>query len=623
MKILNTSTTVLFLVFYLAAAPQINAVTLDINDHAQGFPDGSVTLDNGEKIDRGNAAFDVDGDNITEVINVRINKAGKDDLLKVQAFVKSPLDDQLLGKIKGIIGKNGSVKSFTGGSLNHIIVNTTPAGLKALSYQPFIDAIAPADDVHETMNMAREHTGINFAATQAQNLSRPNGLFDNSSPINGDRDGNVNSYSINDVVIAVVDTGIDPNHAAFANGKIIGWKDITGECSSPCDPGINGIGHGTAVASIAAGANQASGQYGVAPGAALVGVKIKNSQGGLIYENIVNGIKWVYDNRSTYNIKVVNLSVSSGASCYPGSNWSAANAAIYDLVNAGVTVVVSMGNGSWGNGATQSCYFNELAARSEPISVGALADPSVDGVDPGPAYPYTKIYGWTVAPWSSMGPTSDGIVRPTISAPGESIIAAKSGTSNGYADFSGTSASTPFVSGIAAALLDGTNFSITPNQVAWYMQSTADFAGGLSYWGNNKYGSGYVRAFEAYKAAIGSSSSWDDGYANSYLNQTCSAPGQTLDFWFYSPSASDTVTATLVASNFMFTLDDSYKQGVWLVSPSGMSKWTVAFYNQGTGLAWSTFNTYDWLPEVGWYHLFAKNNSPYTICDYVTISTHN
>ncbi len=98
MKILNASTIALFFVFYLAAAPQTNANTLDINDHAQGFSKGSVTLGNGEKIDRGNAAFDVGGDNFTEVVNVRINKAGKDDLLKVQAFVKSPLDEQLLGK---------------------------------------------------------------------------------------------------------------------------------------------------------------------------------------------------------------------------------------------------------------------------------------------------------------------------------------------------------------------------------------------------------------------------------------------------------------------------------------------------------------------------------------------
>ncbi len=73
----------------------------------------------------------------------------------------------------------------------------------------------------------------------------------------------------------------------------------------------------------------------------------------------------------------------------------------------------------------------------------------------------------------------------------------------------------------------------------------------------------------------------------------------------------------------MLTLDDSYKQGVWLVSPSGIVDWNIAFLNQGTGLAWSMSNIYDWLPEVGWYQLFAKNNSPYTICHYVSISTHN
>lgn len=615
---------VLFFLFFLFLGLWLQieayAQSLDVTEVTEDFPNGSVTLDNGKKIDRGMANFDVDGDNISEAMNVKIDNSARDAFVKAQAFVKSELNDGLLKAVAQALGKGGTVKSFSGGSLNHIVVMANPAGLVALSYLPFIDVISPADDLYNLTAMAREYTGINYAATQAQNLSKPNGLFDSLSPINGDHDGNVSSYSVNDVVVAVIDTGIDPSHAAFANGKIIGWKDVTGECSSPCDPyvPVGPVGHGTAVASIAVGADRVSGNFGVAPGAALVGVKVRGATGVIEYQSLVSALKWVYDNRSVYNIKVVNISIGSNDYCYSGGNWSAANAAIHDLYSMGIAVVVAIGNGSLGQ--SQSCLFNEFAARGESISVGALADPSIsnkfaDGYDP------SRMYGWTVAPWSSMGPTSDGAVRPTISAPGVDVVAAVSGTSNTYAAFTGTSAAAPFVAGVAAALLDGMNFTLSPNQIAWYMQSTADFSGGLSYWGNSKYGSGYIRPFDAYKAAIGSSSTWDDGYAHSYVNEMCSNPGSTLDFQFYSFSASSVVSATLVAKNFQFGSNN--KQAVWLIAPSGSIKWDVSWANQGLGQAWSTFNAYDPTPEVGWYHLYVKNNSLSTFCDYLSVSTHN
>jgi len=92
--------------------------------------------------------------------------------------------------------------------------------------------------------------------------------------VTGDRDGNQTSYTKSDIVITILDTGIDPNHMDLDGGKIIAWKDYVNSRTTPYDDN----GHGTHCSSIAAGTGDASALYkGVAPGAALIGVKVLNS----------------------------------------------------------------------------------------------------------------------------------------------------------------------------------------------------------------------------------------------------------------------------------------------------------------------------------------------------------
>ena len=121
----------------------------------------------------------------------------------------------------------------------------------------------------------------------------------------GNADGSA-SYSTNDIVIAILDTGIDDGHVDLDGGKVLAWTDTStpaeDQCSTPCDP----HGHGTHVSSIAAGEGQGDPNLkGVAPGAALVGVRVLDSGGGGNTTTINNGIQWVIDNKSTYNIRVV------------------------------------------------------------------------------------------------------------------------------------------------------------------------------------------------------------------------------------------------------------------------------------------------------------------------------
>src|SRR6185369_7925545 len=90
--------------------------------------------------------------------------------------------------------------------------------------------------------------------------------------------------------VAVLDSGIDSNHAQFAavggGNRIIASVDFTGENRTD-DP----YGHGTFVAAAAAGGTGAGAAYeGVAPGASLINVRVLNSIGVGTVESVLAGL---------------------------------------------------------------------------------------------------------------------------------------------------------------------------------------------------------------------------------------------------------------------------------------------------------------------------------------------
>ena len=233
------------------------------------------------------------------------------------------------------------------------------------------------------------------------------------------------------VKIAVLDTGIDSSHPDFyfPNGtsKIVGVVSFTGE------PITDGYGHGTHVASIAAGTGAASsGQYvGVAPGAALLNVKVLDNTGEGLESWIISGIQWAVDNHAKI------LSMSFGG--VGGDGTDPLSTTVNWATNQGAVCVVAAGN----SGAL-GMYTIDTPGVAEPaITVGASDKTDV------------------IASFSSRGPTSDCRIKPDVVAPGVNIVAARaSGTSMGtpvsqyYTMASGTSMATPHVAGAAALVLD-------------------------------------------------------------------------------------------------------------------------------------------------------------------------
>jgi len=328
--------------------------------------------------------------------------------------------------------------------------------------------------------------------------------------VDGDGDGNATAYSKDDIVIAIIDTGIDPGHVDLDEGKIIGWKDFVNNRAEPYDD----HGHGTHCASIAAGTGEGNSAYkGVAPAAALVGVKVLNSQGSGTASNVVSGINWAVDNNATYGIEILSCSFgTSGSSDGTDSVSQACN----NAVDKGLVVSVAAGNSG-----PAKYTIGSPGAAEKVITVGSIADVSHKG--------------FFLNSWSSRGPTKDDRIKPDVCGPGYLIMAAKYNTKNEYVEKSGTSMSTPFVAGTVALMLDA-NPSLNPTEVKNTIASTSID------WGPSgkdiDYGWGRLDSYEAIRSA-GSLSGTGPAVPNHFYGQEDLPRSRYYDLWKITVTSTD------------------------------------------------------------------------------------
>lgn len=89
------------------------------------------------------------------------------------------------------------------------------------------------------------------------------------------------------------------------------WVSARPELSATED----GFGHGTHIAGVIAGFSSETnpiGKYtGIAPEANILSVRIADDAGNATGGDLMAGLEYVDDNRDAYNIRVLNLSVSS------------------------------------------------------------------------------------------------------------------------------------------------------------------------------------------------------------------------------------------------------------------------------------------------------------------------
>lgn len=232
--------------------------------------------------------------------------------------------------------------------------------------------------------------------------------------------------------VAILDTGVYP-HRDFDNRTII-FRDILKKRFFPYDDN----GHGTHIAGIIGGSGAASeGRYqGVAPRCNLICIKVLDQKGNGYASDVLAGLRWVERHREEYGIRIINISV--GSFTKKGMSEDSALVRGVDAAwDAGFVVVVAAGN----NGPGRRTITTPGISR-KVITVGCSDD-----------YKEVDVAGSRMIDYSGRGPTSACICKPDIVAPGSGIVscAVRPG---GYTVKSGTSMSTPIVSGALALLLE-------------------------------------------------------------------------------------------------------------------------------------------------------------------------
>jgi serine protease AprX len=256
--------------------------------------------------------------------------------------------------------------------------------------------------------------------------------------------------------VAVIDSGVDPSHAALRN-RVVVSVDFTG------GDGVDRFGHGTHVAAIIAGRSGRTSdtrEYrGIASGAHIINLRVLGDDGSGQASSVIEAIDWAIENRQAYNIRVVNLSL--GAPVLQPYRDDPLCEAVERAVAAGLIVVASAGN----HGQIQDgriVYGGITSPGNDPnvITVGALDthDTAVRSDD-------------TVAKFSSRGPTRfDLVLKPDLVAPGSRVVSAEAAGSHlastypqrhvtgvgadAYMQLSGTSMAAGVVSGTVALLLE-------------------------------------------------------------------------------------------------------------------------------------------------------------------------
>lgn len=252
-----------------------------------------------------------------------------------------------------------------------------------------------------------------------------------------------------DIVVAVVDDGIDAEHEMFQNRIVKPYNVFTqNNCLS------TGDGHGTHVAGLAVGSDKkiSQGISGVAPKCKLMPVQVFDN-GSCTFSTITSGIIYAIHNGAD----VINVSIGpnfSGMDALPEEDQEMISREYFKNEEIVWKRIISIANEH--NSIIVFAAGNDnIIARVAPenrtdltINVAAV-DPKIKGTD-----------------FTNYGPGSN------ISAPGESIISSMPGNTYEFSD--GTSMAAPIVTG-TVALMKSCNPDITVSEVLDILQRTGEY----------------------------------------------------------------------------------------------------------------------------------------------------
>lgn len=298
------------------------------------------------------------------------------------------------------------------------------------------------------------------------------------------------------VKVCVIDSGLNPhnNLAIPANEFDFVNNDTDAEDEH---------GHGTAVTGIIASQHTGTlvlpGYKGVAPSVTLLVAKVFGASGTASSSVIASALDWCANN----NAQVINMSLGHGGfatDCDTDYTAMMANT----VAQLGISVVAASGNDGYAN------LISSPACGSKVISVGSVSKADM------------------VSSFSNKGSILE------LTAPGESITTTNS--TGGFSAISGTSAATPFVTGVIA-LLKSLPESPSAETIKQALLSGAKDLGTVGK--DDQYGHGRVDALAAYNLIKNISGGGTTGGSS----------GGTLSFSVSSPVLADDVRSTQYSSS--------------------------------------------------------------------------
>ena len=314
-----------------------------------------------------------------------------------------------------------------------------------------------------------------YSATSTPNDPRYGDLYGlhNTGQSGGRNDADIDapeawqvSTGSRDIIVGVVDTGIDYNHPDLAANMWVNPGEIAGNgidddgngfvddvhgydfVNDDGDP-FDDQGHGTHVAGTIGGVgNNGVGVTGVTWEVSLMGLKFLDANGSGSTSDAIQAINYATMMRNQYaqNVRVT--------------------------------------NNSWGGGGSSNAMRQAIEAGSQAdiLFVAAAGNDGMDN-DINPQYPasYTSNAVISVAATnrndSLAGFSNYGATSVDLAAPGVGIVSTV--PSGGYSSFSGTSMASPHVAG-AAALALAVDPTLTVSQLRTGLLGTVDSVANLS-----------------------------------------------------------------------------------------------------------------------------------------------
>jgi serine protease AprX len=417
------------------------------------------------------------------------------------------------------------------------------------------------------------------------------------------------------ITVAVLDSGIAA-HPDLVDPATGASRVLGGVSFVPFDPSTGDVtGHGTHVAGIVAGNGAAStgSAYsrtfrGIARKVGLVNVRVLDSAGQGDTSAVIEGIQWVINNKSQYNIRVMNISFGHpvGESYKTDPLCQAVEAAW----QAGIVVVCAAGNDgraqttsspSLTNSGYGETYCSVTSPANDPyvITVGAMkATDALRSND-------------QIASYSSRGFTMiDHVLKPDIVAPGNQVISLRvpgstsdvnyssnivpltdycsnfsETSSSQYFRMSGTSMATPVVSGAVALMLQA-NPNLSPSTVKARLMTTATkWVDPLGAADATAFGAGYMDIMSALSSNIVAQQSAMSPIlvkdsSGTVKVDTATLPGGAYNIWGTGVSGLNSVWGSAIVANSTVMSNSStlVTQGDISSEPASQIIWGTGTY---------------------------------------------